>query len=346
MVGVTSWWRRCSAVAASLLALGLVACNQAQSAVVPTMTQSAASPSTTPVPDATQAAPNATEVRAAEVSATEVQATEAQATATASPSVLLDDQGFADPEFLALWELSDGDVADGMASRTWLWGPPVPSGALREPYAEASGGERLVEYFDKGRMEINDENRDPTDPWYVTSGLLTVELVTGRMQVGNEVFEDLEPAQIPVAGDLERIDPLTPYYADYAEERLARVPDRTGQLVVTQFQRGHGDVRITPPARVTVAVYDDVSGHNVADVFVNYFDHTLKDMGLNSLFVMGHPISEPYWINVRFGGETQLVLVQLFERRALTYNPNNDAGWEVEFANIGLHYYRWRYHNR
>ncbi len=339
MLGANSWWRRSRAVAASLLALGLVACSQAQSAVVPTMTQSAATPSATPLPKAAQAAPSSTEVRATEMSPTEV-------SATASPSVLLDDLGFADPAFLALWELSDGNVAGGTASRSWLWGPPVPSGAKREPYAEASSGERLVEYFDKGRMEINDPSGDPTDSWYVTSGLLTVELVTGRVQIGSDAFENLEPAQIPVAGDLDRVDSLTPHYADYAGERLARVPDRTGQRVTTQFRRGQDDVRITPPATVTIAAYDDVSGHNIADVFVDYFDHTLKDMGLNSLFVMGHPISEPYWIDVRFGGKTQLVLVQLFERRALTYNPDNDEGWEVEFANIGLHYYRWRYHNR
>jgi hypothetical protein len=260
--------------------------------------------------------------------------------------VPLDDQGFADRAFRTLWNRSDGDVADGTASRTWLWGSPVPSGARSEPYTEASGDERLVEYFDKGRMEINDRSANPTDPWYVTSGLLTVELVTGRMQIGNELFEDLDPAQIPVAGDLERVDPLTPHYADYAGERLARVPDRTGQRVVTQFQRGQGDVQIHPPVTVRFAEYDDVSGHNVADVFVSYFNNTLKDMELNSLFVMGHPISEPYWINVRFEGKTQLVLVQLFERRALTYNPENDEEWKVEFANIGLHYYRWRYHDR
>jgi polysaccharide biosynthesis protein PslG len=338
MVGASNWSSRCWAVAAGLLALSLVACNQTQSAAIPTMTQEAATPTmtqeaaaqaTTVVPTGTPAAPGST-----------------MAPATSTPGVPLDDRGFADPAFRELWERSDGDVAGGTASRSWLWGPPVPSGARREPYAEASGDERLVEYFDKGRMEINDQHGDPTDPWYVTSGLLTVELVTGRMQVGSDAFENLEPAQIPVAGDLERIDPLTPHYADYAGERLAHAPDRTGQTVTTQFLRGQEDVRIKPPVTVKVAAYDDVSGHNVADVFVNYFDDTLKDMELNPLFVMGRPISEPYWINVRFDGETQLVLVQLFERRALTYNPDNDAGWEVEFANIGLHYYRWRYHNR
>lgn len=329
MLGANSWWHRCWAVAASLLVLSLVACSEAQSAPVPTMTQDASMPALTPVPTVTQAAPSATMERA-----------------TATPGVPLDDQGFADLAFQALWKRSDGDVADGTASRTWLWGPPVLSGARREAYAEASGGERLVEYFDKGRMEINDQNGNPTDPWYVTSGLLTVELVTGRMQVGSDAFENLEPAQIPVAGDLERVDPLTPYYADFTAERLARVPDESGQPVATHFRRGQDDEQIRPPVTVKVAAYDDVSGHNIADVFVRYFDHALKDMGLNSLFVMGHPISEPYWINVRFGGKTQLVLVQLFERRALTYNPDNDEGWEVEFANIGLHYYRWRYHDR
>ena len=340
MVGANSWWRKRQAVAASLLALSLVACSQTQAQVpaVPTMTQSAeapattqipATPTTTPVPSVTPTVPAAIVV-----------------IPTATPGVPLDDLGFADPAYRMLWNRSDGEVADGTASRSWLWGSSVPSGARLEPYAEASGGERLVQYFDKGRMEINDPSVNPTNPWYVTSGLLTAELVTGRVQAGHEMFEDLEPAEIPVAGDLERVDPLTPHYADFAGERLTRVPDRTGQRVATQFQRGQGDEEIKPPATVKIAAYDDVSGHNVADVFITYFNTTLRDMELDSLFVMGHPISEPYWISVRFEGKTQLVLVQLFERRALTFNPNNDAGWEVEFANIGLHYFRWRYHDR
>jgi hypothetical protein len=27
----------------------------------------------------------------------------------------------------------------------------------------------------------------------------------------------------------------------------------------------------------------------------------------------------------------------------LTYNPNNDPAFRVEFGNIGQHYYKWRY---
>jgi hypothetical protein len=37
------------------------------------------------------------------------------------------------------------------------------------------------------------------------------------------------------------------------------------------------------------------------------------------------------------------VLVQLFERRVLTYTPSNQAGWQVEMGNVGQHYHSWRY---
>jgi hypothetical protein len=193
-------------------------------------------------------------------------------------------------------------------------------------------------------MEINDPNADPSAEWYVTSGLLTTELVTGRMQVGANSFKDAGPAQIAVTGDLDNSDPATPLYADFAGVRMSSAPDRTGQPVTTQFVHGQADSTISPPAAVTIARYDETVKHNVADVYVNYFDQDLTAMGLNWLYVMGHPISEPYWVSARFGGKSQLVLVQLFERRALSFNPGNQAGLQIEFTNIGLHYYRWRYH--
>jgi hypothetical protein len=43
------------------------------------------------------------------------------------------------------------------------------------------------------------------------------------------------------------------------------------------------------------------------------------------------------------GGVELDVLVQLFERRVLTYTPTNPAGFKVEMGNVGQHYYRWRY---
>jgi hypothetical protein len=37
------------------------------------------------------------------------------------------------------------------------------------------------------------------------------------------------------------------------------------------------------------------------------------------------------------------VLIQVFERRVLTYNPANPTSWQVEAGNVGEHYYSWRY---
>ena len=46
---------------------------------------------------------------------------------------------------------------------------------------------------------------------------------------------------------------------------------------------------------------------------------------------------------MKAGGRIQNVLIQCFERRCLTYMPENTAGWQVEMGNVGQHYYRWRY---
>src|SRR4051794_15369142 len=83
---------------------------------------------------------------------------------------------FADPAFQSTWERTDKPVADGTVKRSFYWGP-APGVTQSEPYAEGVGGKRLVQYFDKSRMEINDPNADHNSPFYVTNGLLTVELV-------------------------------------------------------------------------------------------------------------------------------------------------------------------------
>ncbi len=37
------------------------------------------------------------------------------------------------------------------------------------------------------------------------------------------------------------------------------------------------------------------------------------------------------------------VVVQVFERRVLTYNVANADAFKVEMGNIGEHYHQWRY---
>jgi hypothetical protein len=62
-------------------------------------------------------------------------------------------------------------------------------------------------------------------------------------------------------------------------------------------------------------------------------------------FASGLPISEPYWATATIQGQLTDVLIQAYERRALTYVPSNPAGFQVEMANIGQHYFDWRYRN-
>jgi hypothetical protein len=63
----------------------------------------------------------------------------------------------------------------------------------------------------------------------------------------------------------------------------------------------------------------------------------------NPFYATGYPITEAYWTNVNVQGVDQLVLLQCFERRCLTFTPANPLGWQVEAGNVGQHYYAWRY---
>jgi hypothetical protein len=59
--------------------------------------------------------------------------------------------------------------------------------------------------------------------------------------------------------------------------------------------------------------------------------------------LMGYPISEAYWAKVKVGDYEKTVLVQAFQRRVLTYTASNEAEYQVEMGNVGLHYLNWRY---
>ena len=117
---------------------------------------------------------------------------------------------FADSAFDLAWTRTDADVAAQKITRGWVWGP-APGVAGLEPYKEAPGGQRLVQYFDKARMEINNPRADPSNPYFQTNGLLTVELMTGRVQTGDNSFEQRTPSTLPLAGDTDdRPRPPTP----------------------------------------------------------------------------------------------------------------------------------------
>src|SRR5262249_53336779 len=125
----------------------------------------------------------------------------------------------------------DQPVAAGVASRSWTWGPGA--GVTRqEPFA---GGMRTVQYFDKARMEVNPQVRDGNSPWAATSGLLVVELVSGKLQLGPDQFENRAAAATRVAGEARAPgDRSVPTFADFAAvASLPGGPDHSAP-----FQRG------------------------------------------------------------------------------------------------------------
>lgn len=260
----------------------------------------------------------------------------------------------------ALWQRTDMPIAEevaGLVPRSWMWGPQPITGGMREPYAEGPGSTRLVQYFDKSRMEVNDPAA-PRDQWYVTNGLLVVEMVTGEIQVGNTTTTPYQPADIPVAGDPAKDNPTAPTYRSFRDIAYPLneepAPIRTGTVVTNVLAK---DGTITEDERmsrynVTLGTYENQLGHNIPAVFTDFFQQRgmvyqqgryVQDQLMDWVFVMGLPISEPYWARVQVGGQTKDVLIQLFERRVLTYTPSNDPDWRVEMGNVGQHYLRWRY---
>lgn len=256
--------------------------------------------------------------------------------------------------FDRVWERTDHPVSTTAVSRTWMWGPQPNSEVLQEEYLEAPGGLRDVQYYDKSRMEVTDPDEDPDSIWYVTNGLLVVEMITGMVQVGDEEFVESTPAEVVVAGDLE--DENGPTYATLTDLAFPYylVEPATGDTVIQRLARSG---TVTDEAGlagrgVTLVYWDDQTEHNIAAPFWQFMNSSglvLEDgqlvegpLFLNAFYATGRPITEPYWATVEVAGIAQDVLLQCFERRCLTYTPDNPEGWQVEAGNVGLHYAQWR----
>lgn len=253
---------------------------------------------------------------------------------------------FIDPALRNVWSRTDQVVATRRVDRSWIWGP-AGLVARAEVYGQSPGGVRQVQYFDKARMEISDWGRDRTNPWFVTNGLLVKELVEGRLQIGDDAFVDRPAAAIPVAGDAG--DTSGPTYASFAGH-TGRADDRTGQIAAASLRRDGSVGAAVEHEEAKLAHYVSETGHNIPQVFWSFLnargpvgDGSREDVLVDWVFAMGYPISEPYWTRATVGGVERDVLVQAFQRRVLTYTPDNPAGWKVEMGNVGRHYYLWRY---
>jgi hypothetical protein len=271
------------------------------------------------------------------------------------------DREFADPAFYKVWYHTDWQVLMGKVKRSYFWGPGVLSDGLMEPYAQGLGGTHLVQYFDKSRMEINNPNGNRNDKFYVTNGLLTMELISGNMQTGDNSFVLRWPANIPLASDID--DMTAPTYSSFRGAIARTDVNAVGKVVISMISKEgsldfeHGGAYYMNYERFNVknAYYEAATKHNIPDVFWSFLNLNGKVMNDNGQEVMarlndpyfyatGYPIADAYWASVKIEGKAGTpVLIQPYQRRVLTYVPSAPEGFKVQMGNIGQHYYDWRY---
>lgn len=245
-------------------------------------------------------------------------------------------------------------------NRSYVWGSQSFA-AGQEPYlgssnvSGATSNFRQVLYWDKSRMEITHADQNSTSAGYVTNGLLAKELITGQMQLGDTTYIGCSPANIPVAGDPD--DTHGPRYSSFTGHLSDSAAAVGAPIIQTISVDG---VVATNPAlagvyNVTGGYYEPTTKHTIASVFWNFLNQSNQKIwtGPNTSsqgklfdpywYATGLPITEPYWAQVKVGGQVKDVLIQVFERRVLTYTPSNPDPFKVEWGNIGRHYYEWRY---
>ena len=239
--------------------------------------------------------------------------------------------GFANPAFDQQWHAAEATVPN-------FWGPlSTAKDGQQEQYREATpGGQRLVQYFDKARMELTNPAADT-----VTNGLLTVELISGKRQLGNDLFAAYAPSTSPVAGDA---DNAFPTYKSLAALpiKVAQDPAAVSRLFNADGSLGTDATLGADPNAAFGSYQSDPGGqygHNIPVGMWNY----LQGLPVAWLGAMGYPITEAFWARVKVGGTVKPVLMQAYQRRVLTYTPGNPQGFQVEMGNIGQHYNQWRY---
>jgi hypothetical protein len=174
-------------------------------------------------------------------------------------------------------------------------------------------------------------------PLTTTHRLLASELLTCELQIGDETFESREPSNIAVAGD--PVHPGVPTYAaigrvmDYQPIpegwTLIQTIDPDGTVSNDECYADHG---------VFAEYLIPETNHRVASVFWEFtnsdfssFSQRIGDReeSMSEYWheLIGFRVTEAYWTTAKGAVDDRDVLIQCFQRRCLTYTPENPDGW-------------------
>lgn len=242
----------------------------------------------------------------------------------------------ANPAFQRLWTQQSALGGDGIN----LWGGE-PLLWRVESYLDAPDSRRIVQYFDRGRMELT-LARQSSSQAIVTQGLLAQEMTTGEVQLGDAFTEPKPPPATSI--DSGATDDRIPTYASLSNVVMQRAANLVGKGVMPVPWIDSRGVPTAggPVVPLLAATYVPETGHNLPDVTVALFNR--DPFGPETwVQALGYPISEPYWTIYRRQGVALPSLIQVFQRRILVYTPSLPNDEQFTVANSGRHYYRWRY---
>lgn len=251
-----------------------------------------------------------------------------------------------DPAFESTWQRIDLPVATQTTQRGWFWAQPLGNAYFENYTGAAPYGRRMVQYFEKGRLETTVPGHAP-----VTSGLLVAELISGRIEIGENSYQNLPVASIAALGDA---DNLTPTYSQLKAIYNKPAGDfKPEQPVVRNWADGRPlGMHSAFAADSRTWLVQQENGFGIPQIFWSFMNSSgkiKKDQRYvdESLFdwhtSVGLPLSEAYWTRVKIGGEDKNVMFQIFERRILTFTPSNPEPLAVESNNAGVHYVQWRF---
>lgn len=253
--------------------------------------------------------------------------------------------------FERAWSRLDRPVASLHVERTWVWGPEPITGVLGPDSDLVPAGIERAVYYDKARMHFPAGAGDGQFADVPANGRLVAEMISGSVQLAVRQFTQHQPAAINVVGDASDPDGIT--YAALAELRTAEPFDEDAPLVT--LLRPDGSTAIVDSLadhEVTASVLDGATNHRIASVFWEFLTSTgpvwadgnfvEEPLFPDPLALTGSPLTEAYWVEAQVGGVRDLVLLQCFESRCMTFTPSNPEAWQVEFNNAGAHYLDWR----